>query len=88
MSGVYIPDMEMPDNCSGCPFHIGVDITLRCGLPKDIHIICPLIPVPDHGRCVDADALLKEAWKSFDTVPRWFVREFPAILPPDKEGAE
>ena len=63
MSGIYIPGMEMPTSCYLCPvnkddgfgyFTCGVTHS-ECDflkLPPD----CPLIPVPDHGRLIDADA--------------------------------
>ena len=64
--GVYIKDMEMPKRCAVCQaaFPNGVDFS--CCLIKGYPIIhhetrlqnCPLIPVPDHGRLIDADALI------------------------------
>ena len=65
MSGIYIPGMEMPKNCGECLFWepnnfkadcLASDEVVLCrygGLPDD----CPLIPIPDHGRLIDADAL-------------------------------
>lgn len=59
MSGIYIPDMEMPTNCADCevlsddlvcPF---TGIRGYNGKPK----ICPLVEVPQHGRLIDAEAL-------------------------------
>ena len=64
MAGVYIKGMEMPMNCEECsikswdgedyvcPFS-GV-VTLSIGRQDS----CPLIPVPDHGRLIDADKLI------------------------------
>ena len=62
--GVYIKGMEMPKNCGYCPIrHLGGDgdecflgakITEYQTRPED----CPLIPVPPHGRLIDADALI------------------------------
>ena len=65
MSGVYIPGMWMPSYCADCPCveeeywfcnltHIRVHDRYR-RLDS-----CPLVPVTDHGRCVDADALQVE----------------------------
>ena len=63
MSGIYIKGMEMPINCMTCPCadNAGCAITgaiisskaMAYGRTDD----CPLVPVPDHGRLVDADAL-------------------------------
>jgi hypothetical protein len=29
---------------------------------------CPLVPIPPHGRLIDADALMKDGWKLFKQV--------------------
>ena len=66
---VLIKGMEMPKSCEKCPFCIvnrhdrGDDslcrlinkevFTFMRSLPQD----CPLVPVPPHGRLIDADAL-------------------------------
>lgn len=50
---VLIKDMEMPKNCHECPL---LYVTSLCDGLKD----CPLVPVPPHGRLIDAD-VLKEA---------------------------
>ena len=62
MSGVYIKGMEMPKNCWSCPFMNGdYGFCLADGLTHgdaDEKNNCPLIPVPDHGRLIDADAAI------------------------------
>lgn len=67
--GIYIKKMEMPESCYYCPFADGVwQKDKRClingkEMPRDgrdvqqNHINCPLVPVPPHGRLIDADAL-------------------------------
>lgn len=61
--GVYIPNMEMPDGCVVCPFFIenrhdrGDDSLCRASR-KEVKCGCPLVPVPPHGRLIDADAFL------------------------------
>lgn len=59
--GVYIKDMDMPISCSDCKIRLSVGC---CGnLPQNARMPnCPLIEVPRHGRLIDADALLKEAY--------------------------
>ena len=70
--GVYIPSMKMPRGCNKCEFidyykghwycHVLNDC-LEIGLSyRDEHRDerCPLVPVPPHGRLIDADALFKE----------------------------
>ena len=65
--GVYIKGMKMPTSCYDCNCFIrdsdGSDYC--CLLMQDIEDNhkrdddCPLIPVPPHGRLIDADALHK-----------------------------
>lgn len=64
MSGIYISGMEMPKTWRDCMFSNGaaqckLDKMELCGLCYRQR--CPLIPVPDHGRLVDADEL-REDW--------------------------
>ena len=67
---VYIKGMEMPHDCDECklcafipvgdyginrkcmPLNAKAEITIR-------RTDCPLVPVPDHGRLIDADAVLR-----------------------------
>lgn len=67
--GIYLPNMEMPQNCDKCRFQS----TLRlycdampynfCGNTDDIERPdwCPLIELPPHGRLGDLDELYKVA---------------------------
>lgn len=100
---VYIPGMEMPKHCGEC----GIEWCERwknlivAGMPiaKSRPSDCPLVPVPDHGRLIDADALEKELgimWQedddaSFANHSVWkAVHSGPTIIPADpaKEGEE
>ena len=117
MSGIYIPGMEMPKGCIGCPLCVYCTqpttladesplstIELVCFKTKknvgggmNRHKDCPLVSVPDHGRLVDADALLENMKKVHD---KWKMGEhytptsddeimvmyMPTIIPADKEG--
>ena len=64
MSGVYIKGLEMPTNCFLCPLSALNGERLFCEVTKDEVLMakkpsdCPLILVPDHGRLIDADALI------------------------------
>lgn len=66
MSGIYIPGMEIPTSCSECAFVTqyydgGCDVCCLLDTYASKHGTlddCPLIPVPDHGRLIDADALV------------------------------
>lgn len=56
--GVYIPNIEMPKSCDDCPHP-------TCTLWQSVNgwernEKCPIVPVPPHGRLIDADALMKE----------------------------
>ena len=51
MSGIYIPGMEMPKSCDECWAEYAYEI---CNSHSGT---CPLVPVPEHGRLIDADAL-------------------------------
>ena len=64
MSGIYINGMDMPQNCWSCAFLDGeYGYCIIDGLSRDAEekTNCPLIPIPDHGRLIDADALIDHA---------------------------
>ncbi len=70
--GVYIKGMEMPKSCSACPFCFGANNicpwTREYATHKERHNDCPLVPVPKHGRLIDADALMGEFEKAQRTM--------------------
>lgn len=103
MSGIYIPGMAMPTSCYLCPvnkddgfgfFTCGVTHS-ECdfiNLPSN----CPLVPVPEHGRLIDADALFDfilniykaaqgDARKAYSDVLDTIVAAGD-VIPADKEG--
>ena len=69
---VYIKGMEMPQGCDDCYFcgemgicSVLVATHINSGVVGEYRYseferppFCPLIPVPDHGRLIDADALI------------------------------
>jgi hypothetical protein len=61
--GVYIKGIEMSKSCGNCFFDTHCDNwRLRnWGAPPPDD--CPLVPVPPHGRLIDADALEQDAQK-------------------------
>ena len=89
MSGIYIEGMEMPTNCEECaikawdtedyvcPFS---GISTLCISRQDS---CPLIPVPDHGRLIDADAMCDGLVSNHPVVIH--ANAAPTIIPADKE---
>ena len=67
--GIYIPNMDKPIYCSGCPFKHGewyddyYSCAARCfeqlhvNLSTGIDDRCPIMSVQPHGRLVDADTV-------------------------------
>lgn len=93
MSGVYIKGMKMPKSCDECPCFSEYDACDVTGSWKFADEFCkgkerlpdcPLVPVPDHGRLIDADALC-EGRVSNDNVVIC-AKAAPTIIPADKEG--
>lgn len=98
MSSIYIPNMEMPTRCWDCDLcydsfycrAIEVQFSDREDFePGERRLSdCPLIPVPDHGRLIDADALEYFADDSgvsgFDYVTRMRIRKAPTIIPAEE----
>lgn len=71
MSGIYIPGMEVPERGHTVTLTImgGGEAVVQyydCKPQLTVPIVYKAIPVSDHGRLVDADALLK---KMEDDVP-------------------
>ena len=66
--GVYIKNMRMPTRCIACQLNYDSCACILTGSrfykyntefdPGEERLSdCPLIPVPSHGRCIDADVL-------------------------------
>ena len=101
---IYIKNMEMPKSCLECDLQndYGWCPAKREIVDKYSYSICPLIPVPDHGRLGDLDALVKRlesekaAAKQIDNYDYWyalsvavdFALAAPTIIPADKEDGE
>ena len=106
MSGIYIKGMEMPYDCPVCPLShwnavgnfTGCEIKKRFFSPAEMlesgrPSFCPLVPVPDHGRLIDADALDADLEKQDMTTGEWDTIGFsiseidnaPSVIPADKE---
>ncbi|MBQ2641331.1 MAG: hypothetical protein IJG15_04965 [Lachnospiraceae bacterium] len=106
---VYIPGIEMPESCQDCIFcSFETDYEDDCyfvchAIPKQIIPFsserqeeCPLIPVPPHGRLIDADALIidlmdrgieglqTDDWHEIQQT----VEDAPAIISAEKEEQE
>jgi len=64
--GVYIKGFPLPNNCGACPLRLA-------WCRERIYMVtrperCPLVPVPPHGRLIDADALMNEFEKAQRTM--------------------
>ncbi len=100
MAGIYIPGMEMPVGHNESSFGIDADghpllaVYTEKNTEPEIYYI---IPVPDHGRLIDADALVLKkyalsvirsgsygTWR--DDVPLTDTDAAPTIIPADKDG--
>lgn len=95
---LLIEGMEMPTNCNVCNFHM---LRVCCAADKDLAekdtrpLIerrpewCPLVPVPPHGRTIDADALTISTAVPLDGKPYRYVhidniKAAPTIIPPEE----
>lgn len=104
--GIYLPNMEMPKSCCECILAklspTGETLICNYNLPTvpwdETPFDCPLVPVPPHGRLIDADALANKhrtmAYEdggrkySFHASAKAWVEEAPTIIPAqtEKEG--
>ena len=99
MSDILIKGMEMPVTCCHCPLmgfdpdrewfdstRTGAHICVLTGelidnTKREEH--CPIIPVPPHGRLIDADALEKHIKKDWEEYDHWIAVEVenrPTVL--------
>ena len=102
MSGVYIKGIELPENCvtDDCPC-VNREMGFCQADPEGRYVYgyrpywCPLIPVLDHGRLIDADAAAKHGWtisRTYSASPTEMVYEvktmtdevLPTIIPADE----
>ena len=91
--GLYIKGMEMPKSCLSCPLQGGTadcrltQKTYNWGLPERPSD-CPLVPVPPHGRLIDADKLVRENYGQYgaiDALALEVIKAAPTIIP-EEEG--
>lgn len=81
--GVYIKGMEIPTRCGRCDMRIpvyddGIFDHYECCITAAIidnlgekMEDCPLVPVPPHGRLIDADDLRQSLKDSIDECHNW-----------------
>jgi len=95
---ILIKGMEMPKSCFYCPFRekVNPDDYVCMALNKEFeetfslivgrrHENCPLVPVPLHGRLIDADALL-DAWDDNHTIPSAAAKVIEKTIIPAEEA--
>ena len=61
--GVYIKDLQKPENCDICPIFL---VFTTCGCDRD-HCMFQEVPEP-HGRLIDADALAEDLKRQCEEV--------------------
>lgn len=95
---ILIRGMKMPTSCSVCPLKAEVEFDEICSqtgeyvCQYDRADDCPIVPVPPHGRLIDADALLKGCER---VATEYATREYafsqsaienaPTIIPAEEE---
>lgn len=86
--GIYIPGMEMPKN--GCIKHLlllrdgsvcsVIDVTSGCQPPPEEQNYIA-VPVPPHGRLIDADALAAVAGQRYGVINIGHIDDAPIVIP-------
>lgn len=93
--GLYIKDMEMPKEGSWVTLRVFPDgqciLYSWCGNDFDFMEHLTAVPVPPHGRMIDADEFLKRAigtkcfWGDYVLMLEELVGESTTIIPPKEE---
>lgn len=87
---ILIKGMEMPKDGETIGVYIDgrgkVYEWLRDAI-RDEHSIADAIPVPPHGRLIDADALLGDLPVEYPSIV-YAIETAPTIIPADKESGE
>lgn len=92
--GVYIK-MEMPQSCDDCRLNNGISCYAVpeytedgvVGRTDDRPEWCPLVPVPKHGRLIDADALEALFWDGqcyFTENIKYKIKNIETIFPAEE----
>ena len=104
---ILIRGMEMPTGCAECPFEMyyfntgetrcratnkTLETSYRPTTYEERDLDCPLVPVPEHGRLIDADALMLRVdmhgtnkFGMLDEDIREFINAAPTIIPAEEE---
>lgn len=100
--GVYIKGMEMPEKCAECRLSTVHSFNDRplCDVLVEYMSYgeweakrldhCPLVPVPPHGRLIDADAVtLEDGPYEYDDWCKWALGRYqdaPTVIPASREA--
>lgn len=79
---VLIKGFPLPNNCGACPLRLA-------WCRERIYMVtrperCPLVPVPPHGRLIDADAFFDDLLfpsKRFEQGMRELIGDAPTVIP-------
>lgn len=88
--GVYIKGMEMPTSCANCDLakHFDGYNENDCPFNCFSYYDCLLVPVPPHGRLIDADAVSLEGGPyEYDEWCKWALEQYqdaPTVIPASK----
>lgn len=102
---ILIKGMEMPKSCLDCRFCNGqantdYGVCVWCdvdGKVRDAYTMqdCPLVPIPPHGRLIDADAIPykkimydKETDAFYYGVTKPYIDRMSTVIPADKDGED
>lgn len=95
--GVYIKGMKIPGECSDCRFvtwergYVCLATSTPSALRETINDkrrpdFCPLVHVPDHGRLVDADALIERLGDTeYKGALKRVLIQAPTVIPASEE---
>ena len=100
--GVYIKGMEIPKSCADCAlYRFGCTMEAKCwnmcaASGKDLDnlfdigvpVWCPLVPVPEHGRLIDADILAAKCDDPYWCVWLSDIDDAPTIIEADKSDMD
>lgn len=102
---VLVRGMELPENCWSCRMFcncfacegydchcaaLGKDIGTEAEVPRNKRRDdCPLVPVPPHGRLIDADALIEQchghnSQRTIFGEVEYLVDNAPTIIPAEE----
>ena len=82
---VLIKDMEMPESCVECRFY-GEYCYAKGDENKHSKLPCPLVPVPPHGRLIDADAVMSGVDDGDDVMFVWAITDAPTVIEAEMRG--